>query len=220
MSRLMRGFRQLVELVPAPALQRLRAMFQREAPGCRRHLRRRSGRKHREALFEILAGRQPPGDFVRRLPPKNPRVTMMLSSHVPRRSLVVERLRRKPAADQETVSDETERRGIDERASVADELGEAGVDVFVLGRLPLDIEPAVDVEPPAAVGQLERLAVAGLDRDLPGLLAGLSPIELGGQAVERAARTEFDRGRDRRVAILGECQARPCARRPARGGSR
>ena len=82
-----------------------------------------------------------------------------------------------PAADHEGVRHEAERGGVDFRLARIEQLVEAPVDGLVFGGLLLHHLAAVDLEAAAAMGELEGQAGFRLDLDVPGLRAGLAPVE-------------------------------------------
>ena len=147
MSRLSCGPGQGVELVPAPRGDRTRAVLEGEAPRFLRDVGRRAGGEDREAVLLVLAGGQ-----AGRILGGEPASKESAGDQARLRfGSVVEGIGDEPPADHEGVGDETERRRVDEAAAVAEQLGEAVVDVLVFVRHVLDVERAVDLEPRAAI---------------------------------------------------------------------
>ena len=149
------GLRQRVELVPGPALQRARAVLQGETPGIGLDDAASDRRRGPGSPFSrYWPGGSRLASSSERRRPKNPRVMppcqLPSSKRCAMAATVVEGIGGNPAADQESVSDEPERRGIDMRTACHQQLVEFRVDLLVFARRRLDGELAVDLEPGAA----------------------------------------------------------------------
>ena len=82
-----------------------------------------------------------------------------------------------PPAEHERVGDMDQRRDIDIRHPVGDQLDEAPVDAAILGALLVAQRPVIMDEAAAPGGKRQPPGI-GLDADVPGLRAGLAPVEL------------------------------------------
>ena len=67
------------------------------------------------------------------------------------------------------------------RPAAPQQVGEMDVDVLVFLRRGRGDELARDIEFRAATAECELQAICGLDVDVPALLAGLPPVEVGGE---------------------------------------